>query len=91
MATSNQTKDHATIKRWVEDRGGKPAAVRQTQSDEGAGILRVDFPGYSGEETLQPISWEEFFETFDERGLSFLYQDETTGGEMSRFCKFIRE
>lgn len=27
---SKTTTDHPTIKRWVEERGGRPAAVRET-------------------------------------------------------------
>jgi hypothetical protein len=35
---------------------------------------RPDFPGYSGEQSLQPI-WTSSFEKFDERGLALLYQE----------------
>lgn len=58
-------------------------------SESGAGILRIDFPGYSGEESLEPISWEEFFAKFDESNLAFLYQEMTSSGDPSRFNKFI--
>ncbi|MBV9349705.1 MAG: hypothetical protein JO026_03060, partial [Patescibacteria group bacterium] len=37
------------------------------------------------------ISWDEFFRIFDDRGLLFLYQEETANGEQSRFCKFVRD
>ena len=56
---------------------------------EEAGILRIDFPGYSGEESLEEISWEEFFDKFDDKKLAFLYQEKTGGGEQRRFCKFV--
>ena len=49
------------------------------------GLLRIDYPGYSGEESLEEISWEEFFKKFDEEELVFLYQDE----DNSRFSKFV--
>ncbi len=83
---SKTTTDHEVIKRWVEKRGGKPATVKGTAGDEEAGILRIDF---SGEESLEEISWEEFFEKFEEKQLTFLYQEKTSGGEESRFFKFI--
>jgi hypothetical protein len=51
--------------------------------------LRIDYPGYSGDETLEPISWEEFFEGFEENELAFLYQEETKRGDESRFSKLI--
>lgn len=86
---SKTTTDHETIRRWAEERGGKPATVRGTGGDEEAGILRIDFPGYGGEQSLEEISWEEFFEKFEEKKLAFLYQEETSGGEESRFFKFV--
>jgi hypothetical protein len=87
---SHRTKDHQEIRRWVESRGGKPAAVKGTGGDEDPGILRVDFPGYGDESSLEAISWDEFFQKFDESRLDFLYQDRTKGGELSRFFKFVR-
>ncbi len=87
---SKTTTDHNVIRRWAEERGGKPASVRGTErKGEEAGLLRIDFPGYSGENTLEPISWDDFFEKFDESGLAFLYQEQTKEGEPSRFFKFI--
>ncbi|MGH9970627.1 MAG: hypothetical protein ACREBG_22950 [Pyrinomonadaceae bacterium] len=52
-------------------------------------MLRIDYPGYSGEETLEPITWEEFFEAFEKNKLAFLYQEETKGGKQSRFSRLI--
>jgi hypothetical protein len=83
------TTDHETIRNWVEDRGGHPATVRRTGDEEDPGILRIDYPGYSGERSLEPISWDAFFEKFDEKRLAFLYQDETVEGEPSRFSKLV--
>ena len=86
---SKSTTDHEVIKRWTQERGGKPATVRGTGGEEEAGVLRIDFPGYSGEESLEEISWEEFFDKFEGKKLAFLYQEETSGGEESRFFKFV--
>jgi len=87
---SRLTTDHDEIQRWVEERGGWPASVEGTAgSDEEAGLLRIDFPGYSGGQRLVRISWEAFFEKFDESQLAFLYQEETGGGEPSRFNKLV--
>ena len=52
-------------------------------------MIRLDFPGYSGEDKLQPISWDEWFEKFDERKLALIYQDETAGGQKSNFNKLV--
>ena len=34
-------------------------------------MLRLDFPGYTGEDKLEEISWDEFFEKFEERGFHY--------------------
>ena len=86
---SLSTTNHDEIKAWVEKRGGTPATVKGTEGKEGAGLLRIDFPGYSGKDTLEPISWEDFFAKFDESGLQFLYQEKTAKGSESRFNKFV--
>jgi len=41
---SKTTRDHDVIRRWVEERGGRPASVRNTASEGRAGLLRIDFP-----------------------------------------------
>ena len=86
---SHVTTDHDTIKNWVESRGGHPAAVKQTESADDVGILRIDFPGYSGEDSLDPISWTQFFEKFEESNLAFLYQEKLKSGDESRFFKLV--
>ena len=86
---SKVTTDHETIQKWAEARGGKPATVKQTEHGEGAGLLRIDFPGYSGKGSLEEITWDEFFAKFDEKHLAFLYQDTISSGEESRFFKLV--
>lgn len=88
-AEAKVTTDHAEIQAWVEERGGHAARVKGTENKKGPGVLRIDYPGYSGEDTLEAISWEEFFEAFDENNLAFLYQEETKDGSESRFSKLI--
>lgn len=86
---SKTTDDHQTIKDWVEEREGKPALVDGVvDKDGGGGMLRIDFLDGS-EGSLNDISWDKFFEIFDDNNLLFLYQEETKDGETSRFCKFI--
>ncbi len=86
---SKTTTDHKTIQAWSEARGGKPATVKSTEKDGEAGVLRIDFPGYSGAGSLEEISWDEFFKKFDEKNLAFLYQGHTSSGEESRFFKLV--
>lgn len=82
------TTNHDEIRKWVEDRGGRPAIVKGTEKGDSA-LLRIDYPGYSGEDTLEEIEWDEFFEIFDNNKLAFLYQDSTEDGGKSRFSKFV--
>ncbi|HSS22772.1 MAG TPA: lipocalin/fatty-acid binding family protein [Pyrinomonadaceae bacterium] len=88
MSDAKVTSDHGAIQKWVEARGGHPARVKGT-GGKGSGVLRIDYPGYSGEETLKAIEWDEFFEGFEENNLAFLHQDKTKEGELSRFSKFV--
>lgn len=86
---SKTTQDHDEIRRWAEERGGKPAHVKSTESKEDVGILRIDFPGFSGEGSLEEISWEQWFEKFDDRNLALIYQETTAEGERSNFNKIV--
>ena len=75
------TTDHDEIREWVEERGGHPAHVKGTE------LLRIDYPGFSGEDRLQEITWETFFKAFEENNLAFLYQDETKDGKRAEAKK----
>ncbi len=88
-AEAKVTTDQNEIRQWVEERGGRPARVKGTESTNSAGLLRIDYPGFSGEDTLEEISWEEFFTAFEENNLAFLYQEETKDGKESRFSKLV--
>jgi len=87
MSEAKATTDHEKIRTWVEERGGTPAAVKGTGGGDDPGVLRIDFPGYTGDESLKPISWEQFFDKFERERLAFLYQEETAEGVESRFSK----
>jgi hypothetical protein len=89
MSDSQRTIDHDEIRRWVEERNGRPAHVKRTGNDGDPGLLRIDFPG-GDEDSLEAISWDEFFAKFDEEELAFLYQDRKASGEPSTFNKFVR-
>lgn len=90
MSTQSKiTTDHETIRQWVESRGGKPARVKGTGGEDDPGLLRIDMPGYSGEGSLEPVDWDEFFDKFEENHLAFLYQDTTAAGQRSNFNKLV--
>ncbi|GAA0683061.1 hypothetical protein ACFQDG_00470 [Natronoarchaeum mannanilyticum] len=41
------------------------------------------------DDDLEGISWDEFFEAFEENNLAMVYQEVTSGGEESRFAKLV--
>jgi hypothetical protein len=88
--SARATIDHDEIREWVESHGGTPAHVQSTGRGKSAGILRIDFPGFSGEGSLEPLEWDEFFERFEEAQLAFLYQDKTASGRPSNFNKLVK-
>jgi hypothetical protein len=81
--------DHEEIRQWAEERGASPACVRGTGGGEDVGMIRLDFPGYSGEQSLEHIEWDDWFQKFDESGLALLVQDTTAGGQKSNFNKLV--
>src|SRR3954469_17362624 len=92
MATRSKSQvltDHDEIRRWAEERRTKPSCVRNTGNKEDVGILRLDFPGYSGADSLEEIGWDEWLEKFDEQGLALLVQNTTARGERSNFNKIV--
>jgi len=85
MSAAQTTTSHEKIRKWVEARNGHPSRVKGAKE---GGILRIDFG--EPEESLEEISWEDFFRIFDENELAFLYQEKTKGGDVSLFTKFVR-
>lgn len=86
MSSAKETRNHKEIQQWVESHKGVPAVIDSTNDkNKDEGILRIKFD--DDNDNLEEISWEEFFEKFDEHGLTFLYQDD----KKSRFNKFVYE
>lgn len=84
------TRDHGVIRKWVEERGGRPAAVKRTRGKGELGSLCIDLPGYTTEETLEVLAWGDFFDRFDRHGLAFIYEDRAHDGTLSRFSQLVR-
>src|SRR5690625_4305538 len=59
------TTNHDAIRQWAEKRDATPATVPGSEYEGRPGRLLFDFPGYGGE-SLVNISWDDWFETFDE-------------------------
>jgi hypothetical protein len=78
------TRDHSVIQRWASRYQAQPATGEQTASgpssslhvtDGGAGI-RFNLPGAAH---FRPIEWEEWFQNFDEHGLTLVYEHADVG------------
>lgn len=80
-----------TTRRSVAGPNRGAAIRRRSRQHTSAGTPEssIDFPGYSGEQGLEPITWDEFFDKFEEKHLAFLYQDMTAEGQTSRFFKLV--
>jgi hypothetical protein len=78
MNKTKQTQDLVIIEKWIKERKGVPAIVKNTDD-----LLRIKFDSLDAD--LVEITWAEFFALFKENKLTFMY--EVDGA--SRFCKFI--
>lgn len=65
MGTSLMT-EHDRIREWIEARGGHPARMK-------SGLVGVDFS--TQENSMENISWDEFFRVFDASRDTFLHHD----------------
>ncbi len=83
---STTTTDHQEIQKWAESKGGKPAAVDRTHTDDDVGLVRLMFPDskQSEHQHLVEISWDEFFKQFEESKLALVYD------EGSLFSKLVK-
>jgi hypothetical protein len=79
------TTHHEVIREWAESRGGRPSTVPGTEHGDHLGVLRIDFQ--EPDPNLREVSWDEWFATFDERRLNFIYQEERTDGRTSTFFR----
>lgn len=79
------TTHHEVIRQWAEERGGTPATVEGTEHGDHLGVLRIDFG--RDDSKLRRVSWEEWFKTFDDRRLNFIYQEQRTDGTQSNFFR----
>jgi hypothetical protein len=90
--SSKTTTDHDEIRKWADARGGKPAAVDGTGGNDDVGLIRIEFPDDFNSDSgkLSEISWDDFFEKFEEGKLALIYQDQTAGGDKSKFNKLVK-
>jgi hypothetical protein len=88
-ASARALTDHNEIRQWAEQRDAQPTSVKGTGGNDDVGMIRLDFPGYSGQGSLEPIGWDDWLSKFDESNLALLVQDERTDGQISNFNKLV--
>ena len=81
MVTGNVkcTLDHKVIRRWAEERKGKPCR-----------FLHIYFPGFGARGSFAPVSWDSFFAEFEDKKLAFIYQERCPSGQPSLFYRLMR-
>ncbi|MCB8837709.1 hypothetical protein [Aurantimonas sp. VKM B-3413] len=85
MAHSKMVVDHDEIRSFAEKTGGKPSLVADTEnSGKGPGVLRFDHG--RDNDGLEEISWDRFFEIFEEQELALMLDD---SGDNPNFNKFV--
>jgi hypothetical protein len=80
------TRSHEVVEDWASRRDAQPAAA--TRGPDGRPrVLRFDFAGGpdKGGGSLEAISWDEWWQVFDERDLAFVYQETKSDGNDSNF------
>lgn len=79
------TRSHVVIQHWAEARNASPATAGARHQGRPT-VLRFQFPDFGGDR-LEPVSWADWFATFDERHLTFLFQERLKDGSQSNFFR----
>jgi len=83
------TRSREVVEDWARRRNAEPAAA--TFGDDGRPrVLRFDFQGGPdrGGSELKRVSWDDWWQVFEDRDLAFVYQEKTSDGNESNFFIF---
>ncbi|MET7966669.1 hypothetical protein [Micromonospora sp. NPDC005305] len=81
------TTNHEVIQRWARARNAKPATIAGTERGDRPGVLTFNIPGYRESSRIREVSWDDWFRTFDLRGLNLIYQEQMRDGRQSNFFR----
>ncbi|MFF4889729.1 hypothetical protein ACFY11_07595 [Micromonospora chersina] len=81
------TTNHEVIQRWAQARNAKPATIAGTERGDRPGVLTFNIPGYRESSRIREVSWDDWFRTFDSRGLNLIYQEQMRDGRQSNFFR----
>jgi len=80
MPVAGPTTNHAEIRHWAEAHKAIPTEILPPTLDHEPTTLRIMLPQMAADrKDVRVITWEEFFLKFDLFGLSFVYDDDSTG------------
>jgi hypothetical protein len=82
--TQKTLTDHAEIKQWTEKRDGFPVAIKDTHSDNDTGVIRIAF---GKNDDFEQISWDEFFNKFEEKNLALIVSANDNNDEFNKIVK----
>jgi hypothetical protein len=75
MSMVKFTIDPDEVRRWAASRGGVPATVRGSATDDGPGILRIALPSAPVRANMVALTWDEFFAAVEANELAFMIDD----------------
>ncbi len=75
FAQGKVTTDHKVIRKWAKARKGWPAMIQRVTSAGVEIALSIVLPGCETGEVVRKLTWNEFFERFDQLKLTFIYQE----------------
>ncbi|MEU9737971.1 hypothetical protein AB0E12_02090 [Micromonospora chersina] len=81
------TTNHEVIQRWARARNAKPATIAGTERGDRPGVLTFNIPGYRESSRIREVTWDDWFRTFDSRGLNLIYQEQMRDGRQSNFFR----
>ena len=83
--TKKVTTDHQEIQVWAEKFRGRPEVIDDPRAGSDRVGIRIDFPGDYDDHAIsrrvrKPVSWNEFFEKFDQLEYAFIYHEPLRSG-----------
>lgn len=85
MANPKVTTDHEEIRHWVEEHEGRPATETGSVGKNEGRVVKIFFPDQYTSNPVEEITWDEFFEKFEQEDLAFMYKED----EDSRFFRIV--
>ena len=80
MAIAGPTTNHKEIRRWAERKNAIPVEMLPHMVDSEPALLRFMLSAQLQDHPdVRRISWEDFFAKFDGLGLTFVYDNDSTG------------